>query len=354
MAAVQEEYSRCVSRTFAALLCLTGNRAAASDLTKALLPAIAQKMILARHPHQFGVWLARLILQTFRKFNDQPEHERTTEGAPAAVVALQTLDPVVRAWAALRLGARMSSRGAADALDLRPRDVTRVEEQITNCFMGMESYSRFANHQSTLEQAIVEELEAVPLPEEITKQMSSAWRAAADDQKSGSQKLFKPIMIAGGLSLAVIVVLLISSVVGRISRFEGYEQVARVLALAEESRPALFAEVAAGPDGFEDWLFLNTGNGAISLPEKLQDVPVRFARKVSVGDLECIHALPQRDDLAYFIFDLGEAAVSLPEGVTWVPIEAGEWVGALKRDGERGVMIGVRADRPRLEGLISD
>lgn len=360
------EFLNIISRAYRTLLALTGSGPQAERGAIEMASPIATRLLRARNPRQFELWLAQALLNRAGVLEAKSEEGSSASGeepgplpawSPGAdpFVFISSLPQETRIWAALRLANGMSHRLAGEALALNQRGITQVEERFYEVLAGGPSQgggARPAQTESALGKAVRER----QIPESVKAQAQDAISRAERQQRSGAGKVFRPALFAAACSLLIAMVFAGIQVWERLNRFPGSEKAERLLAKTGPAPGKGFDEIEPGPHGLTDWLFIAKPNGLPGSPQNLLGgvrVALSKARHFEFEGAQIVECLDAEGAVAALLFSASQLGLTLEREGEWYRVWTDHWEGAVRREGDGCLLVATSKGREHLESLLA-
>lgn len=195
---------------------------------------------------------------------------------------------------------------------------------------------------------IMRAIHSIRPPENLRKKLREV--SAATGARKCSSNLCAATF-AAVCGILVIVGFAVWTVMEKMERFPGRENVERMLSATSKMSGVELEPISATSGTLGDWFYMRGFEG-YTLPPEIGALPVVGSRVLRIDERPIAQLAVDRQNSILYVFRAGDFGVQLPETATWRMIDYEDWVAGLRRSGNICYMVAMRGSKEELQTFL--
>lgn len=229
------------------------------------------------------------------------------------------------------------------------RDASRVQKAVRYA-EGHDTLRAKLNEQGAFDQQVLRAIHSLRPSEHLRTKLREAATTGG-----GKARKCPPYLCAATAAavfgILVIVGFVVWTVMEKMDRFPGRENVERMLAATSQMSGVELEPMETTSGTLGDWFYMRGFEG-YALPAEIGALPVLGSRVLRVNEHPIAQLAVDRQNAILYVFRAADFDVKLPETGTWRMLDYEDWQAGVRRDGPICYMVALNGSKDELQKLL--
>jgi hypothetical protein len=195
-------------------------------------------------------------------------------------------------------------------------------------------------------------IHSIQPPDNLRQKLRAAGARPPEEKPKLRSHAFNPAVLTAILGVLLIVGFVAWTIMERMEKFEGREDVERMLSATSKMSGVELDAVNKATGTMQDWFYMHNFEG-FAVPQELSALPAVGSRVFQIDGHRIAQIAVDRHDSLVYVFRASDFGVEIGEDEPWRLMDYEGWAAALRRHGDVCSMIAFRGSKSEMREFLS-